>query len=233
MTRVIAIIPARGGSKRFPLKNVHPLRGKPLISYPIEAAKEAKFIERVIVSTDNEEIARAAREYGAEVPFLRPAEIAGDVSPVIEALQFTLMELERTEHYRPDFVVLLQPTTPLVTSAQIDTAISLAIEKQADSVTNVSLLDTISHPYNIRTIESDGTTHFWKEDLHYSCIGKNRPVFYKAANLWLSSYDTITMSGKLEGKRNYPIVVPDIYSSDIDYKEDLERIEIFLNAGIV
>jgi CMP-N-acetylneuraminic acid synthetase len=90
-------------------------------------------------------------------------------------------------------------------------------------------VDTINHPYNVREIRADGTARFWQYDLHYSIAGKDRPKFYKAANLWLSSYDTVMKEGKLEGKKNVPLIVADIYSSDIDTKEDLDRIEAILS----
>ncbi len=227
--KCIAIIPARGGSKRFPNKNLASLGGKPLIAWPIEAAKTSPSIDRVIVSTDSDEIAKLAKELGAEVPFMRPATIATDTSPVIEAIRFTLSELERTEGYRADYVVLLQPTTPLVESFQIDVAVELAKEKSADSVINVGEVDTINHPYNVREILPDGTTRFWQNNLHYTVTGKARPKFYHAANLWLSSYDTIMKEGKLEGAKNYSILVPSYYCADIDTKEDLERIEATLS----
>lgn len=226
--KCIVVIPARGGSKRFPGKNVYPLAGKPLIAHPIEAARRATLPDRVIVSTDDEGIASVARDFGAEVPFMRPVELAGDTSPVVQAMKFTLAELERVEGYHADYAVLLQPTTPLVEPEQIDAAISLALDKEADSVINVSEVDTINHPYNVREILSDGTIRFWQYDLHYNCVGKDRPKFYHAANLWLSSDDIIMKEGRLEGKRNFPVFVPTYYSADIDYKEDLERIEAWI-----
>lgn len=227
--KTIVVVPARGGSKRFSGKNVYPLMGKPLIAHPIEAAKKAKNVDRVIVSTDDEAIAAAAKEFGAEVPFMRPADIAGDTSPVIKAMQFTLSELEKREGYHADYLVLLQPTTPLIEPEQIDAAVALAIEKNADSVINVSEVDTINHPYNVREILPDGTAKFWQYDLHYNCVGKDRPKFYHAANLWLSSYKTIMEDGRLEGKNNFPLIIPTYYSADIDFKEDLECIEALLS----
>lgn len=228
--KVVVVIPARGGSKRFPGKNLHLLNGKPLIAHPIEAAKGATLVSRIIVSTDDEEIAAIAREYGAEVPFMRPAPIAGDASPVIEAVEHTLRELERTEGYVADYCVLLQPTTPLIESEQIDHAIALAREKGADSVVTVAEVETINHPYNIREILDDGTIRFWQYDLHYAVPAKDRPTFYHAANLWLSSRDTILSEKKLEGKKNFPIIVPAQYAADIDFKEDLDRIEVWLES---
>ncbi|RJQ34492.1 acylneuraminate cytidylyltransferase family protein [Candidatus Parcubacteria bacterium] len=226
---IIALILARGGSKRFPGKNLYPLLGKPLIAHSIIAAKATTKIDRVIVSTDSEEIAAVAREYTAEVPFMRPSELASDSAKAIDVVRHIIGMLEQ-DGYKAGYVVTLQPTTPVIEPAQIDAAIELAIEKNAESVVNVSEIDTINHPYNIREIREDGTAHFWQEKLHYEALGKDRPKFYHAANLWLSSYDTVMKEGKFEGEKNYPIIVPPIYSSDIDFKEDLERLEAILSS---
>ncbi|MBI5644478.1 acylneuraminate cytidylyltransferase family protein [Candidatus Kaiserbacteria bacterium] len=226
--KTIVVVPARGGSKRFPGKNTHPLLGIPLVAHPIIAAKKAKLVDRIIVSTDDERIAKVAQEYGAEFPFSRPAELATETSKVVETITYTLRELEKKEGYHADYAVLLQPSTPIIEPEQIDTAIQLAYEKNADSVVTVSEVDTINHPYNVREILADGSIKFWHHDLHYNCVSNDRPKFYHAANLWLSSYDTVIKEGKLEGRKNYPVILPEIYSSDIDFKEDLERIEAIL-----
>ena len=225
------IIPARGGSKRFPGKNLHSLNGKPLIAYPIEAAQKAKLVDRIIVSTDDNEIAKVARQYGAEFPFARPVELAGDTSPVIEAIVYTVEELERRDGYHVDYIILLQSTTPIIESEQIDKAIKMALESNADSVVAVAEVETICHPYNVREIKEDGTIKFWQEKLHYDFFGRPKPKFYKPANLWLSSYETLIKERRFESsKRNIPLLVEPIYCSDIDFKEDLESVELWMKA---
>ncbi|PIR93148.1 acylneuraminate cytidylyltransferase [Candidatus Falkowbacteria bacterium CG10_big_fil_rev_8_21_14_0_10_43_10] len=223
---IVAIIPARGGSKRFPGKNIYPLNGKPLISYPIESAKKAKLVDRVIVSTDDKEIASLAEKYGAEV-FMRPAELATDQSPVIDTIVYTAEKLAE-EGDRPDYILLLQAASPLIEPKQVDRAIKLALGKKADSVVAVSEVGNLNHPYNIREIMPDGMVRFWQYDLHYKDLGKPKPLFYKAANIWLSSYETLVKEHKLEGKRNYPIIIDEFYSLDIDYKEDLDFMEVLM-----
>lgn len=131
---MIALIPARGGSKGLPGKNIRLLVGKPLIAYTIEAAKNAKNISRVIVSTDSQEIADIAVEYGAECPFLRPAYLATDTSLAVETYLYTIRELERIENKGIDEIIVLLPTAPLRKSEDIDSAIQLFREKNADSV---------------------------------------------------------------------------------------------------
>lgn len=131
---MLAIIPARGGSKGLPGKNIKPLNGKPLIAYAIEAALNAKNIHRVIVSTDDEAIAAVALKYGAEVPFMRPIELASDTALSIDVYRYTVKRLEEESGEDINEFVILQPTSPLRTFQHIDEAIELYKEKQADSV---------------------------------------------------------------------------------------------------
>ncbi len=226
--KIIAIIPARGGSKRFPGKNLYLLNGRPLLSYPIAIAKKVKLINRIIVSTDDKKIAATAKKYGAEVPFMRPASLAEDSSSVAEAIVYTVKRLEKEESFHADYIVLLQATNPLVKFEDVERAINLALEKKADSVVAVAPVDNINHPYNIREILLDKTIKFWQEKKHYEFLKKPRPKFYHVASIWVSNYETLVKKGKLEGKKNYPLVVEPIYSLDIDYKQDLELIDAWL-----
>src|SRR5690606_12646538 len=120
--RFLAVIPARGGSKGIPNKNIVDVNGKPLIQYTVEAALNSKYLDRIIVSTDSLEIAKVAKACGAEVPFLRPAELATDTSKTIEALLHAVREIS-TSNLRYDYLVLLQPTQPLRQSFHIDEAV--------------------------------------------------------------------------------------------------------------
>lgn len=135
--KIITIIPARGGSKRLPGKNIKPLNGKPMIAYAIRAALEAKGVDRVIVSTDDKEIAAIAKKYGAEVPFLRPTELATDTATTVSVLQHTVNWLKESEKYDTDTVVLIQPTSPLVLSEDIDQAIEKLQATDANSCLSV------------------------------------------------------------------------------------------------
>jgi CMP-N,N'-diacetyllegionaminic acid synthase len=131
---ILAIIPARGGSKGVPRKNVKMLGGKPLIAHIIETVKSVSGISRVIVSTEDTEIADVARQYGAEVPFVRPMTLAEDDVATLPVLQHTLEVLGESEGYRPDAVLLVYPTSPLLRPSRIDEAISIMVGKDADSV---------------------------------------------------------------------------------------------------
>lgn len=130
------------------------MAGKPLIAWTLEAARDAATLDRVVVSTDDTEIAETARRWGADVPFLRPAELAGDASPHIDVVLHALAWLDEHQGYRPDYVVLLQPTSPLRTAGDIDAAVSLARARNADAV--VSVCETHDHPYLVRRLSVDG-----------------------------------------------------------------------------
>lgn len=135
---VLAVILARGGSKSIPKKSIALCAGKPLMYYTIKAAQNAKSITRLIISTDDKEMAQVARRYGVEVPFMRPKSLAQDTTPDLPVFKHVLAELKKREGYVPDVVVHLRPTTPLKSSADIDKAVQLLLaDKKADSVRSV------------------------------------------------------------------------------------------------
>ncbi|MDZ4260333.1 MAG: acylneuraminate cytidylyltransferase family protein, partial [Candidatus Sungbacteria bacterium] len=135
---VLAVIPARGGSKGIPKKNIKMLAGKPLIVWSIEVAKASQYIDRTIISTDSEEIAEVSRTAGAEVPFLRPAEFAQDLTPDTPVFEHCLQWLKEKEHFVPELIVHLRPTGPMRTAQEIDKAIELLVlHPEADSVRSV------------------------------------------------------------------------------------------------
>lgn len=146
--KILALIPARGGSKGIPRKNIKPIAGKPLIAWAIEAALCSRVLDAVVVSTEDEEIADVARQWGAQVPFRRPAELAQDDTPGIDPVLHALEQL-------PDFdaVLLLQPTSPLRTTEDIDACIGLAQGRQAASVVSVS--EPGKHPYWMYRLGTD------------------------------------------------------------------------------
>ncbi|MCH5251800.1 MAG: acylneuraminate cytidylyltransferase family protein [Lachnospiraceae bacterium] len=150
--KVLAFIPARGNSKGIPGKNLKILSGKPLIAHTIEAAKGCSFFDDIVVSTDSEEIAETARQYGAEVPFLRPEELASDTAKTIDAILYTLERLaKKGREY--DYLVLLQPTSPLRRAEDIEGAVSLALESGKD-VTAVS--EVSDSPILMRSCDEKG-----------------------------------------------------------------------------
>jgi len=147
---VLAIIPARGGSKGVPRKNVREVGGKPLIAWTIEEAKKSRYIDRLILSSDNDEIIAVARQWGCEVPFVRPVEFARDDTPGIKPVLHAIEALAETY----DYAVLLQPTSPLRTAADIDGCIAHCIQKGAPAC--VSVTEPEHNPYWMFTIGEEG-----------------------------------------------------------------------------
>jgi CMP-N,N'-diacetyllegionaminic acid synthase len=152
MEKVLAVIPARGGSKGVPNKNVRLVAGKPLIGFSIETAQQSPSIDRIIVSTDSPEIAAIAKECGVEVPFLRPGELARDDTPGIAPVLHALEWLSTAEGYRPDLIVLLQPTSPFRPAGLIDESIALMRAQKCDVV--LSLTPARKHPYWMKTVSN-------------------------------------------------------------------------------
>jgi len=145
MREVLAIIPARSGSKSIIDKNIKDFAGKPLMCHSIDHAKNSKLITRVIVSTDNEKYAEIARKHGAETPFIRPKEYAQDNTPDLPVFQHALKWLKENENYEPDLVINLRPTTPARDPIDIDNAIKKILDSDADSLRSMVLVK--DHPY--------------------------------------------------------------------------------------
>lgn len=153
--RILGIIPARGGSKGIRRKNLAPLAGRPLIAWTIDAARRSSSLHRLIISTDDPEISDVARGLGAEVPFLRPAELAQDDTPGVAPVLHAVRWLAAHERYEPDYVMVLQPTSPLRQSADIDGAAGMAEETGCDAV--VSVREAAGHPFWTKRITPAGT----------------------------------------------------------------------------
>ena len=147
--RILAVIPARGGSKRLPRKNIMDFNGKPLLSWTIQAGLQSNYIDRVIVSTEDKAIAEVANEEGADVPFLRPVELAGDTVTTIDVIHHLMKSLAEDAY---DYIILLQPTSPLRTAEHIDQAVELLVEKNADAIIGVTEVD---HPVEWTNILPD------------------------------------------------------------------------------
>jgi len=225
---VLALIPARGGSKGIPRKNVIEIGGKPLIAWSILQARESGRITRVVVSTDDAEIASVAEEWGAEVPFVRPSEYAQDASPDIDVVRHALEFLARREAYRPDMVVHLRPTGPVRRVADIDAAVDLLDgHPEADAVRSVSVVHQT--PYKMWRLREDGTMEplLRLADLP-DCQSHPRqqlPLVY-----WQNGYvDVFRPRAVLEkdsmwGDHVLPFIV-DTTPFELDYPEDIALVE--------
>lgn len=228
-TEVLGLIPARGGSKSVPKKNIRLLAGKPLIAHTIEEARESQFISRLIVSTDNEEIAEISRKYGAEVPFVRPKELAEDDTPDLPVFQHALKWLKENEGYTPDIVVHLRPTSPFRKGEHIDAGVKLLIEdKEADSVRSVC--QPGQTPYKMWKIK-DGylvplLTLKEKGMEPYNIPRQKLPtVYWQTASIDVTRYNTVMEKNSMTGERILPLIIDERYSIDLDSELDFRIAE--------
>lgn len=224
---VLAIIPARGGSKRVKDKNIYPLMGKPLIAYSIEQALNSESVTRVVVSTDSLKIKEAALAAGAEV-IDRPEEYATDTATTLSVLQHALNHLKEKEKYVPDYVVLLQPTCPLRISADIDACVELLKKNPAaDSVVTVRSAEET--PYWMFTIKDEmlekimDTSATRSQDLPKAYLLNGAVYVFRPEHI-LTGKKTLGVLGV----KNIPHVMPLERSHDIDTMEDMKRVEEIL-----
>jgi CMP-N-acetylneuraminic acid synthetase len=224
---VLALIPARGGSRGIPRKNIVPLAGKPLIEYTVRAALGAASLHRIVVSTDDAEIADIAQNCGAEVPFRRPDELADDTTAGLEVVLHALHWLRRNEDYVPDYVVELQPVAPLRTAADIDRAVTLLVTTGADSV--AGLVET-QHPYYTRRLV-DGRVKPFLPDTPEAFRRQDLPTVYRLNGAILAARtDVVTQKHTLYGDDMRGYVMPPERSVDIDTVDDLKTAEFLLET---
>ncbi len=228
--KILGLITARGGSTSIPKKNIVSLAGKPLIWYTIEAAKNSRLLTRTVVSTDDEEIAAVAKEYGAEVPFMRPSELARPDTPHMPVVQQALQWLKEQQGGTYDYVMILQPTSPLRAAEDIDNAIIKAVDTGADSVmSKVELVDF--DPRKIKRIEDDVILPMFKDEGSQSSRRQEEKKAYKRnCAIYLTKTDLI-MRGDLFGQVSRPYIMPPERSIDINEPFDLELAEFLLSKS--
>lgn len=216
---VLTLIPARGGSKGLPGKNIRPFLGKPLIALTIDAARESGVAGRIVVTTDDAEIARVSAASGAEVPFLRPAEIANDAAPVLAAALHALDWFENHDGWKPEWLLLLQPTSPLRTADDIRRAFEIAQSENTDAVVAVS--ETKSHPFWVKTLDSSGHLQPFIADQKAPARRQELPPAYALNGLlYLVRVTTLRNEGAFCPAETRPLLIPSIRAFDIDSEED-------------
>jgi CMP-N,N'-diacetyllegionaminic acid synthase len=229
---VLALIPARGGSKGIPRKNILSVAGKPLIAWSIQQALQSTRITRVVVSTDDDEIGAVAREYGAEVPFIRPEEYADDMSPDIDVFRHALRFLADRDSYHPELVVHLRPTGPARRVSDIDVAIELLHRHpQVDSVRAVSVAH--QSPYKMWELQEDGTMEpVLRLQGMTDCQSQPRqllpPVYWQNGYVDVLRPRAVFDKNSMWGDSVLPFVVK-TRLFDLDYPEDIGPMEEALN----
>jgi CMP-N,N'-diacetyllegionaminic acid synthase len=222
---MIAIIPARGGSKGLPGKNIKPLLGKPLIAYTIEAAIKANAVSEVIVSTDDPEIARVARQYGASIPFMRPAEYATDSSKAIDTYRYTINKLEEMRNISIDSFMVLLPTCPLRTAQDIDAAYSIFKTHAAESVISCT---KEHHPITWhKYVNEQGKFENIFEDDFLQNRQELKVSYYPNGAIYIFQKKLI-LQNKYYSENSYAYIMPRNRSVDIDTQEDFDLAEFYM-----
>lgn len=227
MGKILGIIPARGGSKGIPDKNIRDLAGKPVLAYAQQSAEECGLFDRLIVSTDSEKIAEVAREIGIEVPFMRPAELAQDDTAMLPVLQHAVAKLEK-EGWVPEMIVLLQASAPLRKASHIISAIELLKESQADSVVSVTEIPHLFAPQKALRLEN-GALRFWLQD--GKAITRRQqlePSFAREGTVYAFWRRTLMEADSIYGDICLPIIIPIEESLTLDTEEDWEKAERIL-----
>lgn len=227
---VLGVIPARGGSKAIPRKNLAPLEGRPLIAYTCDAARQSRRLTRTIVSTDDPEIAAAARSFGVDAPFLRPAHLAADETPMIDVLVDLIATLERDERYAPEVIVLLQPTSPFRRAEHVDAAIALLETSGADSVVTVIDVPHQFTPSSLMRLDGDRLRPALEGDVPLRRQDKPR-LFARNGPAVAAVRTTVLMTQRtLYGPDTRGLVMSREDSFDIDDSFDLQMAELLLAA---
>ncbi|HZZ72315.1 MAG TPA: acylneuraminate cytidylyltransferase family protein [Pirellulales bacterium] len=222
--RILGIIPARGGSQRVPRKNVRPLGGKPLVAHSIEAALGATKLTRLVVSSDDAEILQIARDYDLRLALPRPAEISTDRSLAIEFVQHALSQLESSGEPAFAGVAIIQPSSPLTQSTDIDATISLLEATGADSAVSVMALDHAIHPIKLKTMEGDRLLPFWEEERGRMAMHELPALYVRNCAVYVTRRNVLD-SGSILGSDSRGYVMPRERSVDINDPFDLELAE--------
>lgn len=226
---VFGIIPARGGSRRLPGKNLRVLGRTSLLGHAVASAREASALDRFIVSTSSVEIADEARRHGAEVPFLRPQELATDDAPMVLVLQHAVRWLEASAGVVPDLVVTLQPTSPFRTGADIDRTVQKVVRTDADSAQTVT--DASYHPFFMSTLDGDRAIPLFPEGQKLLRRKDAPPAYQPAGSVYVTRYDVLMRKGRVTGEDNRAVVIGFEASVNIDTEWDFRLAELVLREG--
>ena len=237
MTETLALIPARGGSKGIPRKNIRNFAGYPLIAWSIAAAKQARTVTRVVVSTDDDEIVAVAREYGAEVPFLRPTELAQDRTPDLPVFEHALKMLEEVDGYKPDVLVQLRPTSPIRPRGMVDMAVRILLSHaDADCVRGV--VPAGQNPHKMWRFAGEDKPMKPLLEVEGILEPYNAPrqilppIYWQTGHIDAIRISTIANKRSLTGDVVYPLVIDPRYTVDIDTLADWAKYEALVYSGL-
>ena len=227
---VLAIIPARGGSKGLPRKNILQLVGKPLIAWTIDAAQKSKYIDKCILSTDNKEIASIAQSYNCEVPFMRPKELSCDETPSFSVVAHTVEFFKKNNlHY--DYLILLEPTSPLRDANDIDCALENLVSNRAiaDSIVGVSKIESTHPVFDVRINNAGLIEPYIGKKFEVFRRQEIKPLYFKEGSLYISDTEILLNIKNFYHERTLPYIVPRWKSLEIDEMVDLLTAETIIN----
>jgi CMP-N-acetylneuraminic acid synthetase len=227
-SNILAVVPARGGSKGIPLKNLRMIGGVPMVALAGQVAQSVPEIDRAVVSTDHPEIVRAAEQSGLAAPFLRPPDLSGDRIGDWGVLHHALLQMEAIDRTQYDIVVMLQPTSPLRKAAHVSGTIHMLVEGGYDAVWSVSPTDSKAHPLKQLKIEN-GVMDYW-DPAGQTIIARQQlqPVYHRNGVAYAITRDCLLQQGTIKGRRTGAYVVSGEQIS-IDTEWDIEMVEFFLN----
>lgn len=226
---VLGVIPARGGSKGIVKKNIRKIAGKPLISYAIECGLKCPSIDHLIVSTDDDEIAQVARENGADVPFIRPAELAEDTTPMLPVLSHSLIEAEKIFNEEYDALVLLDPTGPLRTVEDVEGCIELFYKLKYDAVVSGNVAHR--NPYFNMVVKEHGRVQLAINGDQSVFRRQDAPQVYDLNTVvWVYSRKTVMAEERMPDNTGL-FIIPEERSIDIDTEQDIELLEYILKKS--
>jgi len=232
-THVLGVVPARGGSKGIRRKNMAVLAGRPLLDYTVDAAKGSSSLTRIVVSTDDDEIASHAVSLGVQVPFMRSKELAADDTPILPVLRDLLEKLKSTEGYEPDLLVLLQPTSPFRQGRHIDEAVRLLLGSGCDSVVSVVRVPHQFNPLSVMSMEDGRLVGLGPRSPCSVLRRQDKPLVYarNGPAVLVTRTEIIVQRNELYGSDTRGVVMAEEESLDIDTAWDLKLAESILAMG--
>jgi CMP-N,N'-diacetyllegionaminic acid synthase len=228
---IVGLIPARGGSKRLPGKNIKPLAGKPMIAYTIEAALNARYLDKVIVSTDSEDIKKISLSCGAEVPFMRPDELSGNKVSDLPVMQHAL-DFFSNDGYDADAIVYLRPTSPFKTSDVIDEVVDKFWQTNADVVRTIAPVEGVFHPYWMFSQQKDGRVDPFIPGIKISKYYQSQllpPAFRMTGVVDLFSTKSIIQENIFDNENTFSVEISPEIAIDIDTSLDFKFCEQIIN----
>ncbi|MGY6629822.1 MAG: acylneuraminate cytidylyltransferase family protein [Wenzhouxiangella sp.] len=226
--RILVVVPARGGSKGIPLKNLLPVAGKPLLVHTAELIGQLNWVDRAVVSTDHLVIRDTALDHGLDVPFMRPTELSGDRIGDVDVLVHALKAAEKDDGQHYDVVVMLQPTSPLRRAEQVEATVRKLLDEQLDAVWTVSPTDLKAHPLKQLSVDDNGQMRYY-DPAGATIIARQqlKPLYHRNGVAYALRRETLLETGALMGQRNGAVIIDDPQIS-IDTLEDVKRVEHFL-----